>query len=237
MFIAQTHLEDQILFQSHGFIVEICIRPESLRRACQLRYEAYHEKQLVNANAAHLLIDEFDEQANSTTMLVWYENEAVGTIRNSVFSKTYDWAAIPAWQYDPDFMTRNFSHTDSILESNRHAIRPGLSGRDSRLVRGMLFRVQALAQYVDPTDWIITLVQERHAKFYERFMGMKSHPDHFDISGHTEDVQIGPGRCLMRTSPGECSFPYSAVDFLELDERIAVGRYANLRMLLNRQMA
>lgn len=222
MKISKSPFKNQILFQTHDFIAELCINEESLNRALNLRYNSYHKNGMINKNNSKTLEDEFDYQNNATTILIWSYNNAVGTIRNVIYSNNYQWKPIPLLSYDPEFIKNNFKTTSSIFESSRFAISPQMTGKQAKIIQGILFRIQIFAQLIERTDYTVTLVRENHVKFYERYMKFKKIEEIIE----TDICKATP---IYHPSFWDCTFPYSKLDFLKLDYGMVLNRYSKLK--------
>ena len=175
-------LSREVLFCIDGFSAQLCCSPESKKIAQNLRYKAYLNAGLIEPNELELLKDAYDDQANTRIHLIWYENQAVATVRSCIWSAKYDWILTEGIQSFQKAIEQHIGLENNILESNRYAVSPEFSGRKSLRAQLLLFRIQDLNAQVEECQHIITLVREKHIPFYERMLGFEaiSSPIHYE---------------------------------------------------------
>lgn len=161
---------DQMLFETNGYLAEMCINQESLENAYHLRYRAYLHADAIEPNPQELCIDPYDQQDNSRTFLIWYEGQAIASVRSLTWSAAYQWQSTPSLHYFKEEVTENLGMHTPLLESNRYVVDPNFNGRKSLSAQMLLFRIQTLGSIADQCDFVITAVRPRHVRFYERFM-------------------------------------------------------------------
>lgn len=160
----------QVLFETNGYLAEMCIGQESLEIAYHLRYRAYLHADAIEPNAHELCTDPFDEQENSRTFLIWYEGQPVASVRSLTWSADFQWQSTPSLEYFKEEVTEHLGINIPLLESNRYVVDPDFNGRKSLTAQMLLFRIQTLGSLADQCDYVITAVRPRHVRFYERFM-------------------------------------------------------------------
>ncbi|MEL6276021.1 MAG: hypothetical protein AAFU03_13045 [Bacteroidota bacterium] len=164
---------DELLFTHNGFTAQLCCSPTSQSLAYALRYRAYRHIDSIPINSNELLYDEFDGQANVRTHLLWYEGEAVATVRSCIWSKKYDWAPTESVRAFWSDTHRQIGLQHNILESCRFALSPNFKGRKSLSAQLLLFRIQDLSSQIDQCRHIITAVRQKHVSFYQRMLGFQ----------------------------------------------------------------
>lgn len=160
----------QVLFETNGYLAEMCMSPESREIAFHLRYRAYLEADAIPPNPQELCIDPFDEQSNSRTFLIWYEDRPVASVRSLTWSEAYQWQSTSSIQYFRDEVDEHLGSQTPLLESNRYVVDPEFTGRKSLTAQMLLFRIQTLGALADACEYVITAVRPKHVRFYERFM-------------------------------------------------------------------
>lgn len=166
-------LAHQILFEANGFVAEMCIERESLNLAYNLRYRAYRSVDAIPVNDQEIFTDKYDAQDNVRTYLIWYEGQAVASVRSLTWSSAYNWAptdSIVLFRHEID---QHLGLNTAVLESNRYVVDPEFKGRKSLMAQMLLFRIQAIGSRIDNCNYVITAVRPRHASFYRRFMNFE----------------------------------------------------------------
>lgn len=166
-------LAHQILFEANGFTAEMCIEEESLRLAYNLRYRAYRSVDAIPANAQEIFTDQYDEQENVRTYLIWHEGQPVASVRSLTWSSAYNWAPTDSTVLFKNDIEQRLGLDTPVLESNRYVVDPEFKGRKSLMAQMLLFRIQALGSQIDNCQHVITAVRPRHASFYKRFMNFE----------------------------------------------------------------
>lgn len=164
--------EDQIFCKHNGFILEVCMRPESLATAFSLRYRAYLKVGAISPNEEQMLYDAYDFAPNSRIHLVWYQGKAVATVRGCIWSQTYSWEKTEALSYFEKDIREKLDISQPMLESNRYAVDPDFQGRQSLYAQILMFRIHALNSTYHGCTHILTSVRPNHIPFYKRFLGM-----------------------------------------------------------------
>ena len=109
-----------------------------------LRYRAYFEAEAIPAHPEELCIDPYDEQSNARTFLIWYEGQAVASVRSLTWSEDYHWVPTPSVKYFEAEVAQYLGLQVPILESNRYVTHPAFTGRKSLTAQMLLFRIQTL---------------------------------------------------------------------------------------------
>lgn len=183
-------LDHQVLFEVDGYTAEICIEPESLQLAYHLRYQAYRHADAIPVNEQATCTDPFDDQRNARTFLIWYDDQAVASVRSLTWSASYDWAPTPSINFFKSEVDQYIGLSSPILESNRYVTAPDFTGRRSLTAQMLLFRIQTLGALVDQCAYVITAVRPRHVKFYERFMNFFSISDPLKVDEVSFEIQL-----------------------------------------------
>lgn len=183
-------LDHQVLFEVDGYTAEICIEPESLQLAYHLRYQAYRHADAIPVNEQAICTDPFDEQRNARTFLIWYDDQAVASVRSLTWAASYDWAPTPSINFFKAEVDQYIGLSSPILESNRYVTAPDFTGRRSLTAQMLLFRIQTLGALVDQCAYVITAVRPRHVKFYERFMNFSSISDPLKVDEVSFEIQL-----------------------------------------------
>ena len=166
-------LSKQLLFTANGFTAEMCIDPESLSIAYNLRYRAYLHAGAIPLNPKEEFTDEYDQQHNVRTYLIWYENRPVASVRSLTWSAKYNWLPTDCSVLFKQDINQQLGADTPVLESNRFVVDPEFKGRKSLMAQMLLFRVQAIGAVVDQCKYVITAVRPRHASFYKRLMNFE----------------------------------------------------------------
>ena len=162
--------EKEVLFSLDGFSAQLCCSTESLAIAQQLRYQAYVEAGLIPENDKQALSDAFDTQQNTRTHLIWQHGVPIATVRSNIWSADYNWETTEGITSFWQDVHRKIGLEKTIIESNRFATAPQLSGRDSLRAQIFLFRVQDLNAQYEQCDHVITAVRKKHLPFYQRML-------------------------------------------------------------------
>lgn len=141
--------------------------------AFEIRYRAYRAVGAIPENKEELMHEEMDFQANTRVFLVWFQGKPVATIRNCIYSGTYDWFPIESMQYfQQDFCSKLDANT-AVLESGRFAVAPDFQGRQSFFACLLLFYAHGLNATAHQCKYIVSLVRANHLAFYKRFLAME----------------------------------------------------------------
>ncbi|MEO0897728.1 MAG: hypothetical protein AAFY71_15085 [Bacteroidota bacterium] len=222
MSLAYLTKQDEVIFSFGDFTSEMCLTQESFEEAMRFRYACYDESGLPTGEEGQKgsFQDAFDLQENARIILIRKNGQPVGTIRNMVYCKEYSWLPTYITTYHKEKLRTPFQEEQAFLESSRFAITSQLEGRDSRIIQGLLFRTQDLANWAERTAYFLTQVRDSHAKFYHRYM-------HFYADSETI-MDIGLNTVIMRVDPPfRCDFPYSSYEFLKLDPYVIQAAYMN----------
>lgn len=221
-------LSKQLLFTANGFTAEMCIDPESLAIAHNLRYRAYLHAGAIPVNPKETFTDEYDPQRNVRTYLVWYEDRPVASVRSLTWSAKYDWLPTDCTVLFEQDINEHLGPKTPILESNRFVVDPEFKGRKSLMAQMLLFRVQAIGAVVDQCEYVITAVRPRHASFYKRLMKFDPISEPLAVDKVTFPIQLLATPVASREKLAESS-PMAA--YAEAD----VERYATLIQQLSTQ--
>ncbi|MEO1714515.1 MAG: hypothetical protein AAFU60_14380 [Bacteroidota bacterium] len=165
--------EKEVLFSMDGFSAQLCCSAESLTIAQQLRYQAYVEAGLIPENGQSVFLDSYDTQSNTRTHLIWQHGVPIATVRSNIWSADYSWETTEGITSFWQDVHRKIGLEKTIIESNRFATAPHLSGRDSLRAQIFLFRVQDLNAQYEQCEHIITAVREKHVPFYQRMLAFR----------------------------------------------------------------
>lgn len=160
-----------VLFKEEAYTAEMCLDHQSLSLAYHLRYRAYLKAGAIPVNPYEMCTDDYDDQANARTFLIWYEDQAVASVRSFTWSSAFNWQTTPSLDMFPKDIKANLGWRIPLLESNRYVVDPDFQGRKSLNAQMLLFRIQSLGALVDECSYVITAMRPRHIKFYQRFMG------------------------------------------------------------------
>jgi len=172
-----TKFSDEIIFTIDEFTAQLCCSPESKKIAYRFRYNAYYKDQLNGNEEEQEFVDNYDQQANSRTHLIWYQNRPIATVRSAIWSPNYNWdktEAIDSFWYA---IHRKIGLQQTIIESNRFATAPNLGRRNSLRVQLLLFRIIDLNAQYEESNHIITVVRKKHIPFYERMLNFSAVSD------------------------------------------------------------
>lgn len=192
-------IEHQILFKAKGFTAEMCIEPESLRTAFQLRYRAYLKAGAIAPNDSQLVQDQYDLAENSRIHLIWFDGKPIASVRGCIWSDRYDWGKIEAVEHFRPEITQQFGITSRLLESTRYVVDPEFQGRKSLFAQILMFRIHALNSAIHGCQHIVTAVQAKHAPFYKRMLN-------FDPISEAKTVEwIDYDQIVLMSTPREKS--------------------------------
>ena len=185
----------------------MCLEPESLDLAYQLRYQAYFQADAIPQNDEERCTDPYDDQRNARTYLIWYEGRPVASVRSLTWSAAYDWDPTPSVKYFAKDVDRHLGIQTPLLESNRYVVAPDFQGRQSLRAQMLLFRIQTLGTLADGCEYVITAVRPRHVRFYERFMNFEA------ISGviRSTGSKLPRSSCWPPRPPPVKSWPRAAL--------------------------
>ena len=167
---AQGPKEKQLLFEHNGYTAELCLDLDSLQTAFRLRYQSYHMAGALQKDEQEAFFDAFDAQENTFTHLIWYEGQAVGTVRSHLHVPRLGWEQTESSTLFPDVAKTRLGKQAAYLESNRYAVSHLIQGRESLKVQMLLFRIHALCSAVFECEHILTIVRAKHLPFYQRFL-------------------------------------------------------------------
>lgn len=212
---------EQVLFATNnGYLAEMCIEQDSLEIAYHLRYRAYRNVDAIPSNSEELFTDPYDQQKNSRTFLIWYEDRPVASVRGLIWSADYSWAPAPSVKIFEKEVEKHLGLRTPLLESNRYVVDPEFTGRKSLNAQMLLFRIQTLASIADKCEYVITAVRPRHVRFYERFMNF------YPISESKTVAQVNFPIQLLAT-------PLSSREKLAQNSSIAAFEPADLEQYIN----
>ena len=180
--------ENEVIFRYHDFTAQLCCSPESQKLAFELRYRAYRHVNAIPEQAENMLFDDYDLKPNSRTQILWLHDEPIATVRTSIWSDRYAWLTTEGIDKFWVETHRQIGLEKRVLESNRFAIAPEVSGRNSVTVQLLLFRIQDLNAQVEECPFIITAVRQKHANFYKRMLGFEPISD--VIKHHSIDAEV-----------------------------------------------
>lgn len=163
---------EQVVGTFNGFVIEVCLRNDSINTAFHLRYRSYLDVGYIEKSDEELLYDDYDFLPNSRVHLVWYEGRPVATVRGCIYSDKYGWMPTEGVKHFPETIRREIGEQVCILESNRFAVDPEFQGRKSLAAQFLLFRAHGLNAAAQGCSYIITSVRTKHRVFYERYLGM-----------------------------------------------------------------
>ncbi|MEM7368921.1 MAG: hypothetical protein AAF587_10005 [Bacteroidota bacterium] len=163
-------LPHQVLFENNGFTAELCQEKENLELAYQLRYRAYRHAQAIPENETKLFSDNYDQQSNSQTYLIWHNNVPVASLRICLWSPKYRWEPLEMVCMYPSEIQRNIGLYQIIQESCRFVVDPEIKGRTSLRAQLLMFRIHAIVSQVESSHFIITGVRKKHTPFYQRML-------------------------------------------------------------------
>lgn len=183
-------LTHQILFETNGFVAEMCIEPESLTIAYNLRYRSYRSVDAIPVNDQQIFTDKYDAQENVRTYLIWHEGQPVASVRSLTWSATYNWAPTDSIVLFEEEIAQHIGLNTPVLESNRYVVDPEFKGRKSLMAQMLLFRIQAIGSRIDNCEYVITAVRPRHASFYKRFMNFEPISEELAIEQVAFPIQL-----------------------------------------------
>ena len=164
-------LKEQIIAEIDGYTIEVCTSKESKLIAYKLRYDAFIKSYPLLTNNEGLLYDELDESDNTWSFLVWYQGKPIATVRGSIWGFQYGWANTVVTKYFAKELNLNIGK-QNILESSRYAVSPEFQGRKSLFAQMLCFHIHAINSAIHNCNYIITVVKQSHAPFYDRFLGL-----------------------------------------------------------------
>lgn len=162
---------DEFLFEESGFTAQVCITEESLWLAYQLRYRSYRSVDGIPENPEGIAVDDYDNQSNARTHLIWYEGKPVASVRSLIWSDQYNWQSTTCLDAYRSAVQAKLGLETPILESNRYVVDPDFKGRKSLTAQYLLFRIQTISCLFDRCQYVITAVRTNHIPFYKRLMG------------------------------------------------------------------
>lgn len=221
-------LAHQILFEANGYTAEMCIEEESLRMAYNLRYRAYRSVDAIPANSQEIFTDQYDEQENVRTYLIWHEGQPVASVRSLTWSSAYNWAPTDSIVLFENDIDQQLGLEIPVLESNRYVVDPEIKGRKSLMAQMLLFRIQALGSQIDNCEHVITAVRPRHASFYKRFMNFEPISEEITVEKVSFPIQLlaTPVSSCKKLAESSALAAYEAAD---------LERYRNCLDELNRR--
>ncbi len=122
-------LEHKLLFTVDGYTAEMCIEPESLKLAYQLRYEAYLAAGGIAPNPERQFTDPYDWQSNVRTYLIWYDGRPMASVRSLTYSAAYDWQLTSSIVLFDGVVADKLGEKTPVMESNRYVVDPQIKGR------------------------------------------------------------------------------------------------------------
>ena len=166
--------DDEMIFEHDGFYAQLCMTPESLDIAYELRYRAYRNAEAISPNTSRRTHDHFDEQPNTRTHLIWHQGKPVASVRSAIWSDRYNYLPTEGINAFRSAVESSLGLDGNILESCRYVTDPDFTGRKSLTAQLLLFRIQDLSSRYDDCSTIITAVRQRHVPFYERMLGFQT---------------------------------------------------------------
>lgn len=221
-------IQHQWLFDANGFKAEMCLEPESLDLAYQLRYKAYFNAGAIPSNQNERFKDKYDGQPNARTFLIWYDKQVVASVRSFTWSAHYNWARTPSIDLFEQSVDKQLGLDKAMLESNRYVVDPNFTGRKSLTAQMLLFRIQTMGAILDQCNYVITAVRPRHIPFYERFMNFYSISETLNIPEVGFPIQL----LATPTSSSEVLAQNSSIAAFAPDD---LTRYENCLTSINAQ--
>lgn len=180
----------QLLFESNGFTAEMCTEAESLQAAYHLRYRAYRHADSIPPNDAQIFKDAYDDQSNSKTFLIWYDNKAIASLRICIWSAAYAWQATEMIHFYPSDIQRHIGLDQPMQESCRFVVDPEIKGRTSLHAQLLMFRIHAIVSKVEGSKFILTGVRKKHTPFYQRMLSFQPLSEPRYVEWIDEDVVL-----------------------------------------------
>lgn len=180
----------QVLFETNGFLAEMCIEEESLLTAFNLRYQAYQSVGAIPEDPSELFSDVYDSQQNARTFLIWENNQPIASVRSFTWSADYDWEPTPTLSHFKKDVEKHLGSETPLLDSNRYVTAPSVTGRKSLTAQMLLFRIQTLGALIDQCAYVITAVRPNHVKFYKRLMNFYPISEAIEISEVKFPIQL-----------------------------------------------
>lgn len=191
IYLMPNHIQaHQFLFETKGFTAEMCMEPESLLAAYQLRYRAYRHAESIPPNDDQLFKDAYDDQANAKTFLIWHDNRAIASLRICIWSATYAWQSTEMIHFYPSDIQRHIGLDLPMQESCRYVVDPEIKGRVSLNAQLLMFRIHAIVSKVEGSKFILTGVRKKHSAFYQRMLAFKPLSEPRYVDWIDEDVVL-----------------------------------------------
>ena len=163
-------VERELLFDVNGFTAQLCCSEESKQIAYALRYESYLHAGVIQVNKDGCFFDDYDQQTNTRTHLIWHEGVPVASVRSCIWSEKYAFQPVESIENFRSAVKKKIGLEQNILESSRYVIAPGFNRRKSLFAQLLMFRIQDLSSVHDDCENIVTSVRQRHATFYHRML-------------------------------------------------------------------
>lgn len=180
----------QFLFNIDGFTAELCLEKESKKIAYELRYRAYRHAEAIPENETGQFQDEYDQQSNAQTYLIWHEGSPIASLRISLWSPKYAWEPFEMIRQYPSEIQRFTGLYQILQESGRYVVDPSVKGRMSLRAQLLMFRIHAIVSQVESSHIILTGVRKKHTPFYERMLAFESISNPRYVSWIDEDVVL-----------------------------------------------
>lgn len=133
-----------------------------------LRYRVYKKINAVDDHSSEQFIDAYDTSNNSFSYLYSKDGKQIGSIRVSVYSKKFEWEAVPAHKMFSQEIRSELGENASLLEVTRLVIDPAFQSlTPSHFFK--LLRAVILMNKLHQPDYVIGTIVPEQVSFYKKF--------------------------------------------------------------------
>jgi hypothetical protein len=179
----------------NNYLITPCETEKEISDAVKLRYTCYRNVEAIDVNEEKEFKDKYDLLSNSTTCVIYEDNNPVASIRACVYSKAHNFIHLPAFEVYKEEIEKELGLDKVIIESNRFVIDP--SKVDSKLLFKVPFRFVILNVLKFSSDYIITAVRPKHVPLYKRFLGLEPISTSKKYPGINVEMILMAGECSV----------------------------------------
>jgi hypothetical protein len=183
----------------------LCDSGEDLEAIYRLRYQAYLQAGMIDANPSRVVKDHFDDLPNSYRYGVYFEGNLVSTLRLHYVSAKYPTS--PSTEVFGDVLMPRLAAGETFVDPSRFAADAEWAA-SLRVLPFITLRLAMVAsRFFKPTA-CLTAIKEEHSGFYKRVFNAEAVVEARTYPGLTIPVYLYQSRTPEAVDQAEERFPF-----------------------------
>jgi hypothetical protein len=185
---------------------------EDLSAVIRLRYGAYVQGGLIEANPSGMSFDAYDLLENCQIFGIYLEGALLSSIRIHHVTSNQPWS--PAYKSFSEYLSPRLEAGETFIDGSRFCVSPEVKG-DFTSLPFLTVRLAYMASVHFGSTYNISVVRREHGAFYRRYYGFERWAGDVDLDWYKRPVDLYVGDMRVNQEQIDQRLPFMQSSFEE----------------------